>query len=78
MTALQISKYCKMKNITLNDWFKSSFNPYPQKLTNISLDFNLNKIDLQTKTLVDQTIDNFKAIYSDNCRIYIRPRVRTS
>ena len=73
LTALQISKYCKKKNITLNDWFKSSFNPYPQKLTNISLNFNLNKIDLQTKTLVDQTIDNFKAIYSDNCRIYIRP-----
>ena len=25
LTALQISKYCKKKNITLNDWFKSSF-----------------------------------------------------
>ena len=40
LTALQISKYCKMKNITLNEWFKSSFEPFPQKLTNINLDIS--------------------------------------
>jgi len=45
LTALQISKYCKKKNINLNDWLKSSFNPFPQKLTNIKLDFNFNKIN---------------------------------
>ena len=73
MTALQISKYCKKKNITLNEWFKSSFQPYPQKLTNINLDFNINKIHPKTKILIDQTIENFHSIYSDNCRIFIRP-----
>lgn len=73
LTALQISKYCKKKNITLNDWLKSSFDPFPQKLTNINLKFNLNKINLKTKILVDKTIENFHATYSDNCRIYIRP-----
>ena len=73
LTALQISKYCKKKNITLNDWLKSSFDPFPQKLTNINLDFNINKINPKTKILIDQTIKNFYAIYSDNCRIYIRP-----
>ncbi len=73
LTALQISKYCKKKNITLNDWLKSSFDPFPQKLTNINLDFNINKINPETKILIDQTIKNFYAIYSDNCRIYIRP-----
>ena len=36
LTAIQISKYCKKKNITLNDWLKSSFEPFPQKLTNIN------------------------------------------
>jgi len=45
LTAIQISKYCKMKNITLSDWLKTSFDPFPQKLTNINLDFNINKID---------------------------------
>ena len=45
LTALQISKYCNKKNITLNDWLKSSFKPFPQKLTNINLDFNINKIN---------------------------------
>jgi len=73
LTALQISKYCKKKNIYLNDWLKSSFEPFPQKLTNINLDFNINKLNSKTKILIDQTIENFQAIYSDNCRVYIRP-----
>jgi len=73
LTALQIAKYCKAKNITLNDWLKSSFEPFPQKLTNINLDFNINKINPKTKTLIDQTIESYQANNSDNCRIYIRP-----
>ena len=73
LTALQISKYCKKKNITLNDWLKSSFDPLPQKLTNIKLDFNINKIATTKKNLIDQAIEQFQATYSDNCRIYIRP-----
>ena len=72
LTALQISKYCKKKNITLNDWLKSSFDPFPQKLTNIKLNFNIKKINPKTKILVDQTLENFQSIYSDDCRIYIR------
>ena len=73
LTSLQISKYCKQKNITLNDWLKSSFDPFPQKLTNINLGFDINKINPRSKSLIDQTIKNFQAIYSGNCRIYIRP-----
>ncbi len=73
LTALQISKYCKKKNINLHDWLKTSFEPFPQKLTNINLDFNINKLNPKTKILIDQTIANFQAIYSDNCRVYIRP-----
>ena len=73
LTAIQISKYCKKKNITLNDWFKSSFEPFPQKLTNINLDFNLNKINKKSKNLIKQTIENYQSTYSDNCRVYIRP-----
>jgi len=73
LTALQISKYCKKNNINLNDWLKISFEPFPQKITNINLNFNINKLNLKTKLLIDQTIENFQAIYSDNCRVYIRP-----
>ena len=72
-TALQISKYCKKKNINLTDWLKSSFEPFPQKLTNINLGFNINKLNPKTKILIDQTIENFQEIYSDQCRVYIRP-----
>ena len=72
LTALQISKYCKKKNITLNDWLKSSFDPFPQKLTNIKLNFNIKKINPKNKILIDQTLENFQTIYSDDCRIYIR------
>tara|TARA_Y100000287_G_scaffold18064_1_gene12618 strand:- start:293 stop:805 length:513 start_codon:yes stop_codon:yes gene_type:complete len=73
LTALQISKYCKQKQITLNDWLKTSFDPFPQKLTNINLDFNIKKINPKNKILIYQTIENFQEIYSDNCRIFIRP-----
>ena len=73
LTALQISKYCKRKKISLNQWLKSSFVPFPQKLTNINLDFNINKINPKTKLLIDKTMKNFQEIYSDNCRVYIRP-----
>ena len=73
LTALQISKYCKKKNITLNDWLRTSFDPFPQKLTNINLDFNINKINSKNKLLIDQAIEKFQKIYSENCRIYIRP-----
>jgi len=73
LTALQISKYCKKKNINLNDWLKSSFEPFPQKLTNINLGFNINQLNPKTKILIDHTLENFQAIYSNNCRVYIRP-----
>ncbi|MDA9741726.1 phosphoglucosamine mutase [Prochlorococcus sp. AH-736-L15] len=73
LTALQISKYCKKKNINLNDWLESSFEPFPQKLTNINLNFNINKLNLNTKILIDQTIEIFQSKYADNCRVYIRP-----
>jgi len=73
LTALQISKYCKKKNITLHEWLKTSFDPFPQKLTNITLDFNINKINSKTKFLIDQAMEKFQKIYSENCRIYIRP-----
>ena len=73
LTALQISKYCKKKNINLNEWLKSSFEPLPQKLTNIKLDFNIKKLNPGTKKLIDQTIEIFQTKYSDNCRVYIRP-----
>jgi len=73
LTALQISKFCKKKNINLNDWLKSSFEPFSQKLTNIKLDLNINKLNPKNKILIDESIKNFQEIYSDNCRLYIRP-----
>ena len=73
LTALQISKHCKKKNITLNDWLKSSFRPYPQKLTNINIDSNINKIKQKDRSLICQTIENININYSDRCRIFVRP-----
>ena len=32
-----------------------------------------NKLNQETKILIDQTIEFFQKIYSDNCRVYIRP-----
>ena len=73
LTALQISKYCKKKDINLNDWLQSSFDPFPQKLTNINLNFNINEINEKAKILINQTIESYQSNNSDSCRIYIRP-----
>jgi len=70
-------KICKDEKdqivLILKDWLKSSFEPYPQKLTNIKLDFNINKLNPKNKILIDESIKKFQSIYSDNCRVYIRP-----
>ena len=46
---------------------------YYQKLTNITLNLNINKIKQEARSLLDQTIENIKSNYSDSCRIYVRP-----
>ena len=73
LTAIQITKFCKQKKITLNEWLNNSFYPYPQKLTNISLDFDIKTINQKTRKIINETIDLFHKNYSDNCRVHIRP-----
>ena len=73
LTAIQISRYCKKKEICLYDWLKSSFDPLPQKLTNISLKFDITKLSKTSKNLFDQIIRNYSSNSSDDYRIYIRP-----
>ncbi len=73
LTALQISKYCKKKNITLESWLNSSFVPYPQKLTNIPLSFNFKNINNSCKDFINESIKIFTNIKKDDCRVYIRP-----
>ena len=73
LTAIQISKFCKRKNISLRSWLNSSFLPYPQKLTNIVLNFDFKKINKPYKELINETIENFSNIKKDDCRIFIRP-----
>ncbi len=73
LTALQISKYCKKKNISLKSWLDSSFLPYPQKLTNILLSFDFNNINNLHKDFINESIESFSTIKNDDCRVYIRP-----
>ena len=73
LTAIQISRFCKEKKVSLRNWLRSSFSPFPQKLTNLVLDFDLKKINKSTKDSFEQLIKNHSSIPSSNCRIYIRP-----
>jgi len=73
LTAIQISRYCKNKKISLENWLKSSFSPLPQKLTNINLNFDINKINKKNKSFIEQTIEKYSSKSSDDFRIYIRP-----
>ena len=38
-----------------------------------NINSNIKKLNPKTKILIDQTIENFQALYSDNCRVFIRP-----
>ena len=62
-----------MKKISLENWLSTSFKPFPQKLTNINLDFNFKQIDRKNKKLFDEVIENYSTNSWENCRIYIRP-----
>jgi len=73
LTAMQISKYCKKKNISLRSWLNSSFLPYPQKLTNIFLNFDFKNIDKSYKDSINETIEICSTYKKNNCRVYIRP-----
>ena len=73
LTAIQVSKYCKKKKINLDTWLKSSFSPYPQKLTNINLNFDFKNLNNKLKNLINLTIKDYSENISENCRIYIRP-----
>ncbi len=73
LTALQISKYCKKKNISLKSWLKSSFVPYSQKLTDIQLNFDFENINSSYKDFINESIESYSTIKKDECRVYIRP-----
>jgi len=73
LTAIQICKYCKKKNVSLRSWLNSSFLPYPQKLTNIFLNFDFQNIDNSSREFLNETIESFSTIKKENCRVYIRP-----
>ena len=73
LTAIQISKYCKKKKISLSSWLSSSFLPYPQKLTNILLNFDFKTINKSYKRFINETIEIFSATNINNSIIYIRP-----
>ena len=73
LTAIQIAKYCSKKKINLKCWLETSFSPFPQQLTNISIISLRHKIDKLIKdeinSIVSQTIENT----NDPCRIFVRP-----
>ena len=70
LTAIQISRYCKKKNITLKHWLKTSFYSYPQKLTNIALTCKMNSSIVKS---IDETIEKTLSYTSEPCRIFVRP-----
>ena len=72
LTAIQISKFCKAKKISLCSWLNSSFSPYPQKLTNILLNFDIINTNNSYVGFINETIEGFTSIKKDNCRVYIR------
>ncbi len=72
LTAIQITNFCRKRNITLKDLLETSFKGFPQKLTNIGLNSN-NKnfkdlIEENINKLIKEKLDNI----SEPCRIFAR------
>ena len=72
LTAIQIARYCKKKEISLDNWLRSSFSPLPQKLSNINLNFDIKNINKANEKLLNQIIENYSATSFENSRIFIR------
>ena len=72
LTAIQIAKFCRKKNITLKELLETSFKGFPQKLTNIQLttnDKNLKDlIENNINKLIKEKLDNM----SEPCRVFAR------
>ncbi len=72
LTAIQIANFCRKKNITLKDLLKTSFQGFPQKLTNIKLNSN----DKIFKDLIEDNINKYIKEklndISEPCRIFAR------
>ena len=73
LTAIQISKFCKIKKIKLETWLESSFSPFPQKLTNIFLPLHLKKSNLYENQLINEIVQKYLDKNNENCRIFVRP-----
>jgi len=73
LTAIQIAKFCKIKKTSLRSWLVSSFNPFPQRLTNISLNFDIKKLNTANKKFIDEIIEKYSNNSLEDCRIFIRP-----
>lgn len=73
LTAIQISKFCKQKKMTLKTWLSSSFSAFPQKLTNIYLNKNLKSYNDSIKNNINQSIDEILQKIDEPCRIFVRP-----
>ena len=69
LTAIQMSRYCKIKNITLKNWLKTSFSAYPQKLTNIALPYKISSSELKN---INEIIEKNLSYISEPCRIFVR------
>ena len=72
LTAIQIANLCRKKNVTLKDLLKTSFQGYPQKLTNIQLNSNdkifKDLVEDNMKKLIKEKLENI----SEPCRIFAR------
>ena len=73
LTAIQISKFCKQKKITLKTWLNSSFSAFPQKLTNIYLNKNLKSYNYSIQNNINQSINEILQKIDEPCRIFVRP-----
>ena len=71
-TAIQIANLCRKKDINLESWLSTSFNAFPQKLTNITILGSKNRIKELVENEINKIVKKTIEDTHDPCRIFVR------
>ncbi len=72
LTSLQLCSISKSINLRLSEWLNQSFIPYPQKLINVPISKNNNKLNWETYKPLSDLINKAESALGEKGRILIR------
>jgi phosphoglucosamine mutase len=72
LTALQLSTLCHAKGITLGDWLDRSFQPFPQKLVNVTVQSQVRRKEWSSCEPLMAAINSAEESMGSDGRVLVR------